>query len=198
MRLKPQRTIALLLAFALSALTFVTAACDPPKREKLVKIAGYGQQLAGIVEANRSLPDDLLGQGLIDQAKRDQLATHFDQAARLTKMFNDGLRDVLANEHPSTAQLVTTVAQMIDEARAIQGLIPNGAAQRVVGGIQIALRAIANYFAVQVAVARTHGYTDAQIARSLGLRAEQSELIERIAAYGQEPATSAVPVDAGR
>ncbi len=183
--------LALALICALVTLSVFTTACDPPKREQLVKVAGYGQQIAGVIAANESLPDQLFAEHVVTAEVRDMLVTHIQTARTLTASFNAGMTQVLASERPNFGPIIGVVAQMISEAQAIRGLIPNEAARKVLAGFELGLRAVATYFAVQLQQARVAGYSDAQIARALGVLQtdEARKHVALIEAYAAPSAT---------
>jgi hypothetical protein len=164
LRLFRSRLPALTALVLCVSLLLSTTACGPD-RAGLAKVAGYGQQLSALLEANWTLPDSLLREGAIDQTAHDRLAEGFTKSRALVERFNTSMRDVLAQEHPNPAALVPTVAEMIEQVRALNFLPNNKEYQRVLAGIEVGLRAIANYFAVQRAEAHARGFTDEQIAR---------------------------------
>ncbi|HEV2707058.1 MAG TPA: hypothetical protein VGV59_14125 [Pyrinomonadaceae bacterium] len=175
-----------------AALIFIQTGCGP-SRDRLAKVAGYGQQLSALLEANHTLPASLLHEGVIDQATHNRLVSGFERSRVLIDRFNVGLRDVLAQERPNPASLVPLVAEMIEQTRALNLLPHNKTYQRALAGIEVSLRAIANYFALQRADARRAGYTDEQIAAAVGC---ERRVLALIVAYAYQPNT--VPDRYGR
>lgn len=163
---------------------FSQLACDPPKisHQKLVEVAGYGQMLAGMIVANETLPDALFAQGVIKEARRDQLKGYFKTAKNLTAAFNAKMQEVLALAAPDLRALLPLIADMVDVVEAIN---PQSAVwQKTLAGIDISLRAIANLFAIVRAQAKLKGYTDRQIEVYAGLTTLRIEHVCAFAAAG--------------
>jgi hypothetical protein len=144
----------------------------PPSPTKLAQIAQYGKKFVSDIEANATLPDELLAQGLITKIVYEQIIKHGAEAKRLGGTFNKLIADATSSPNPDWGQVVTVVGGMIAEVQGIEGLLPPGLAQKLLAGAQIALRLIANYFALQVSDAHAKGYTDSLIARGLNLSRE--------------------------
>ena len=160
-------------------------ACGPPARERLVKVAGYGQQLRATLEANWTLPDSLADQGLITTAKRDEIKRVFESARTHVDAFNTAMREVLAEERPTPGRVVPIIADLISDVRALSSQASGDKYRKVLATIEVSLRAIANYFAVTVARAKSAGYREAQIAAACG--DPTGRLIKLIESYAKEP-----------
>ena len=137
--------LALLLTFSLLS---AQLACSPPAREKLVKIAGYGQILEAQVEANFSLPEQLFDEHVINEETRDRLNNIFASARDNIKTFNIEMAVVLAEEKPNPAQLVSVVAALVENVRSLKQF-NNPKFEKALNGIEISLRGIASFFALQ-------------------------------------------------
>jgi hypothetical protein len=159
--------------FALLVVAFVAtlnSACGPPPRERLVKIAGYGQQLQAQLDANWTLPDSLLREGVIDAAKHAWLRARFENSRRLVASFNSGMSAVLATEALEVGPLISVVADLITEVQQLTAGVRGEAYRKTLLVVEMSLRAISGYFASQVRSARAAGYTDAQLARWADLK----------------------------
>ncbi|MGB9180084.1 MAG: hypothetical protein WCB68_12625 [Pyrinomonadaceae bacterium] len=145
------RACALALSLLLlSSLTFSTVACGTPKRSTLENIAGQGVKFEALLDANSSLPDTLLEQKVIDQAQHDQLASLFVKAKTGITAFNAAMKDVLASPAPTYAEIIPKVADLITTVQGMR-IINNPTYDKVLVGVEAALRVIANYFAVNSA-----------------------------------------------
>jgi hypothetical protein len=167
---------ALILRSLLSLLLFnaciLLSGCGEIPRERLVKIAGYGQQLSAQLEANLSVPESLFIQGVITRERRDFINTHVANARRLIKSFNNGMTAALATERPDVRSLVSVAADLVAEVQSIaRDASPEW--KKALAVIEVSLRAIASYFATQAAsVRKSLGRgADALLARHLDMRA---------------------------
>jgi hypothetical protein len=176
----------LVVASLLAACGGNTVAEIAKRRDRLTKIAGYGQTIQGLLEANRTLPDQLLAEHVINDEVYQRIAAGFHDAGPLVTSFNEGLKEVLASADVNPTRLVSIVSRLIEQARTLEGIQVNAEWQRVLGGIQVALRAIASYFAVARAEAHAQGYTDQQVAAYAGVPYDR-RMIERIEAYAAAP-----------
>lgn len=159
------------LLASLLALALVSApACEPPKREKLVKVAGYGLQLSALLDANLTLPDTLLAQGVITQARRDEVVGIFGTVRTSINAFNAGMKNALAQESPDYAALVPLVADVISEVQRLNLGVKSEAYKKTLAAIEISLRAVASFFALQIRQARRAGYDDRSLARFVDVR----------------------------
>ncbi|MFL6228427.1 MAG: hypothetical protein ACJ741_06575 [Pyrinomonadaceae bacterium] len=139
----------------LSLLASFNAGCSSPKvsRDQLAKVAGYGQQLSGLIEANYTLPDSLAAQGVITAARAAEVKGILDAARSHVKVFNDGMTRALAEERPDLASLVPLVADIISDVERLNVGIKNQAYKKTLAAIEISLRAVASYFALQIKTA---------------------------------------------
>lgn len=158
-------------AVALVLCLLACSACGPPKRERLVKVAGYGQQLSALLQANWTLPYDLYHAGVITEGRYNELVTQFEAARVSLEAFNNGLRRALAEESPDYAALVPLVADIIGSVQRINVNVNSDKWRRTLAAIELSLRAVANFFALQVREARAAGYTDRELGRFVDLRA---------------------------
>lgn len=182
--MRTTRTLSTLALAFIVSVAALTSACGPPPREKLVKIAGYGQQLAAQLEVNRTLPNTLFTQGAITAERRDFLDGKIATASRLVDAFNAGMSDALAREKPDVRALVLLTAEMIAEVQAIAAGATHPEWKKALAVIEVSLRAIAGYFASRTAAARAAGYTDEKIARGVGVGVGTVRRIEAYAAGG--------------
>lgn len=157
------------LALCLLAASFGLSACGEIPRERLVKIAGYGQQLAAQLEANASVPQSLFDQGVITRERLDFVNTHVANARRLVRAFNDGMSAALATERPDVRSLVSVAADLVTEVQSI-GRDASPEWKKALAVIEISLRAIASYFASQAAAARSTTFGRDTLARSVDVR----------------------------
>lgn len=156
-----KRTIAALVLTLTLVLSMVTVGCGPPKRSTLEGIAGAGVRFAAVLDANFTLPDQLFAQGVINAGRRDELKKIFDQAKGHVTAFNDGMKTILSVETPTFGTILPVVADMI---RDVESIKPEDTVwQKSLAAIDISLRAIANYFALQKAALNQAGYSDEAI-----------------------------------
>lgn len=157
------------------SLVLLTTACPsgrtPQERERqrqrLEEAGRYGQQLSALLAANASLPDQLAEQGAVSAETAARVRTLLAEARPLVDEFNGGAAALLAAGSVNAVTLVPVVVRMIDKARQIEALLSNQIYQRVMAGIAVALRVIANYFAVTRAELNRRGVTDEQIGREV-------------------------------
>lgn len=154
MRAKHIYTRATLAACVLAA-SFGLSGCGEIPRERLVKIAGYGQQLSAQLEANASVPQSLFDQGVITRERLEFVNAHVTNARRLVRAFNDGMTAALASaDKPDVRSLVSVAADLVTEVQSI-GRDASPEWKKALAVIEISLRAIASYFASQAAAARS-------------------------------------------
>ncbi len=182
----------LIIALVVSLALFNISCGGAPSREKLVTIAGYGQQIAGVIEVNRTLPDTLLAHGDISVELHAKLIDAIHRAELSTRAFNAGMTTILASDNPDLSVLLPVVADLITHARTIGGLTSNKTWQQSLLGFEIGLRAIATYFATHVKEARAQverarklGISEARINRALSRYDVRAAIVVEAYAAGQ-------------
>jgi hypothetical protein len=175
--------VSVMLVFALLALSFTNTACGV-SHDQLVQVSGYGQKLAGLIEANETLPDTLFDQHLISAEHRDQIKAHIARSKQLVTAFNDAMKQALAVEKPDVKSLVPVVADLISEVHSFTADVQSDTYKKLLAGIEVSLRAIATYFAVNIKTAEALGMSREQIATRVGLpRARGAEMLRVICNY---------------
>ena len=163
-----RRAVGLILIAALYTAGLATqTSCGPPSRETLLKFQTSGQQLRQLLDVNESLPEELLAKHVINDAQFALLKVAQKLFSEGVNIYNETIAKVLSGELKLKV-IAPIVADLIAKLRALKSLAGN-VAQTVLSSLEAALRFAGNYFALQIAKARSAGYGDRQICRLVGL-----------------------------
>ena len=159
-----------------------SVACGPPSKETIQKLHAGATVVYNQLDFNVSLPDELLAEKIITPAQFDTMVKYWAEARIGTNEVVLGLAEALKAEKPSLKVLAPIVARIIANIRNLRSLVDHEKIQRVLAAVEIGLRVLGSYFALQVAQAREAGYSTEQILAEVGLRdgvreREQLELV---------------------
>jgi len=147
-------------------------ACGPPSKNTIAKLHAGAQIVVTQIETNISLPDQLLAEKIITA---DQLATvkkFIDQALSGARIAEKGLADALLADKPSLGGLAPVVADIIANLRGLTSLVNNEKVQKFFAAVEIGLRVLGSYFALQISRAKASGYSAIEICRQIGVKYE--------------------------
>lgn len=164
MRLK---VISLLTAYCLVLTVFV--ACGAPSKSTIQKLDNAAVIVVRETEANESLPDQLLAEKIINADQYAQAKKLMAEIKSGAVSVEHGLSIALTVEKPSLGTLSPVVADIIANLRLLNGLAASARIQQFLAAVEIGLRVLGSYFALQISDARSRGYSDRQIARSAGV-----------------------------
>lgn len=172
--------IALVLVGCLAASQL---ACGPPSKQTIQKLYAGAHVVTTEIQTNITLPEQLLAQKIITP---DQLATvkkYVDQALTGAQAVEKGLSDALTAEKPSLGTLAPIVADIILNLRNLTSLVNHAIVQKFFSGVEIGLRVLGSYFALQISQARKAGNSDQDICRFLGVKYNRTKFEVLATAY---------------
>lgn len=147
-----------------------SVACGAPSKETIQKLHAGATIVYDQLDVNVSLPDQLLAEKIITVAQFDTMVKYWGEARAGTNEVVTGLAEALKAEKPSLKVLAPIVARIIANLRSMRSLVDHEKLQRVLAAVEIGLRVLGSYFALQVAQAREAGYSTEQILAEVGLR----------------------------
>lgn len=142
-------------------------ACGPPSKKTIEKLHAGSVVVLNELTFNASLPDELLAEKIIDATQYETVKSFVAQAISAAGAVEHGLAAALMVEKPSIASLALGVADIIANLRGLTSLVNNERVQKMFASVQIGLRVLGSYFALQVGKLRAAGLSDRQICETL-------------------------------
>jgi hypothetical protein len=158
-------------------------ACGPPSKSTIQKLYAGAHVVTVEIQTNITLPDQLLAEKLITPEQFQTVKKYIDQALSGAQIVEKGLSDALTAEKPSLGTLAPTVADIIMNLRGLTALVNNEKVQKFFAAVEIGLRVLGSYFALQISAARGAGFSDRQICRNAGIRYEKDKFDLLATAY---------------
>lgn len=174
---------AMLLCFIISTVAFFSIACGPPSKKTIQKLDNAALIVVREIDTNITLPDQLLAEKIITS---DQLATvekYIAEARASAVKAEQGLAAALTVENPSLKTLAPIVADVIAQLRGLTSLVKHEKVQKFFSAVEIGLRVLGSYFALQISQARQAGFSDRQICEQAGLPYEGAKFNLLATAY---------------
>jgi hypothetical protein len=140
-------------------------ACGPPSKSTIQKLYAGAHVVTVEIQTNITLPDQLITPEQFQTVKK-----YIDQALSGAQIVEKGLSDALTAEKPSLGTLAPTVADIITNLRGLTSLVNHEKVQKFFAAVEIGLRVLGSYFALQISQARQAGNSDREICRVLGVR----------------------------
>jgi hypothetical protein len=145
-------------------------ACGPPSKSTIQKLYAGAHVVTVEIQTNITLPDQLLAEKIITPAQIETVRKFIDQALSSAQIVEKGLSDALTAEKPSLGALAPTVADIIANLRGLTSLVNHEKVQKFFAAVEIGLRVLGSYFALQISQARQMGNSDREICRVLGVK----------------------------
>lgn len=165
--------LCLVVAFA----AFLSVGCGSPSRSTLQKLDNATRVVISEIDVNASLPDQLLALKVITPEQLETVRGFIQKARAGAVQADQYLTQALTAEKPSVKSLAPIVADIIAQLRGLNTLVKHDLVVRFFGAVEVGLRVLGSYFALQVSNIRDQFRdspsgvpTDAAICKGLGLR----------------------------
>ncbi len=177
------RISAMLLAWVITTVAIFSVACGPPSKKTITKLHNGAVAVVNVLDANISLPDELLQEKIINTDQYQKVKEYISAARIGAGKVESGLATALTVEKPSLQALAPIVADIIVQLRGLNQFVNNERVQKLFGAAEIGLRVLGSYFALQISQARDAGYSDQQICEAVGLKYERVKFTVLATAY---------------
>lgn len=175
---------ALALAFLIVVGSIPQIGCNPPPPETINRLAKGGRTAASVLDANETLPDQLLSAGVIKEDVHKFLVSAMAEARADVKLFNDGMDKIIESGSRNLKPLLPVALRLVKRIHALNRTdIPGW--HQVFAAAEVGITVIANYFAISVAKLRKAGFTDPQICVMAGVQYDAS-LLKLIDSYAEK------------
>lgn len=168
--------VSFVLALFIWTGALLSLACGAPSKATIQKLYNGALVVAAEIDVNGSLPDQLLAEKIINAEQYVFVQKYIAQARGGAIALRDGLATALIVEKPSLKTLAPIVASIILNLRGLTSLVNNEKVQRFFAAVEIGLRVLGSYFALQISDARKHGRSDREILAETGFRDTQNNL----------------------